>query len=270
MHLKRWITAILLIPVLVYMIGFAPQWFLSLFLALVSLLGIREFNRITDIKSTFFLWSFNVSLTLTLFLVVLIREMILFPVIVAISIMIPFLSCVFYGSKPTSEDIKISALIIFAPLYLIIPLSLILLIRLYPKGYLWIFFFLLVVFSTDIGAFYGGYFFGRHPFFPKISPKKTWEGAIGGIILALLTSFYFLRIFKLYPFNIYAFIMILSVSISAQLGDLMESAIKRAFGIKDSGSILPGHGGILDRIDGVLFSSPVFYIFFYLVTLRRL
>jgi phosphatidate cytidylyltransferase len=130
-----------------------------------------------------------------------------------------------------------------------------------PNGSYWIFFLLIVTFANDTGAFYFGKSMGRHKLYEAVSPNKTWEGAIGGLLSSLIIAFIFLRIFQLHKLSIYIFILVLIMSIASQLGDLCESMIKRIQGIKDSGNLLPGHGGMLDRIDGLLFSIPVLYFY---------
>ena len=125
--------------------------------------------------------------------------------------------------------------------------------------------FFFLVWSNDTFAYLVGRAFGKHKLFERISPKKTWEGFIGGIlctqIIAYLISIYFT---ELAPMHWH--IVALIVSIFGTLGDLVESMFKRSLGVKDSGNILPGHGGILDRFDGVLLSSP--FVVTYLMLVR--
>lgn len=118
---------------------------------------------------------------------------------------------------------------------------------------------LLVVWSTDTGAYIFGRTMGRKKLWPEISPKKTIEGALGGIILACIVAVVFQLIF---PFSFSTIIVILVTilaSVFGQIGDLVESAFKRHYGVKDSGNILPGHGGILDRFDSLLFVFPLLH-----------
>lgn len=126
-------------------------------------------------------------------------------------------------------------------------------------GVEWIVLFFLIVFAGDTGAYFAGMKFGEHKLYPSISPKKTVEGAIGGIISGVvITLFAKLVFFKsLHWSSILLFPLF--VGPVAQIGDLCESFLKRSFDRKDSGSILPGHGGFLDRFDGVVFSLPVMY-----------
>ena len=128
-----------------------------------------------------------------------------------------------------------------------------------------LFFFIIIgTFMSDIGAYFVGIFFGKHKMNPRISPKKTWEGFFGGIILSALFSFLFAFVMALCHHPIlgfldvehWYFILILSLIIPpvAVLGDFVFSSIKRSFNVKDFGMIMPGHGGVLDRIDSIIFS----------------
>jgi len=119
-----------------------------------------------------------------------------------------------------------------------------------------------VIWIGDSCAYYGGRAFGRHALAPTISPKKTVEGAIAGLAGSVLTGLAF-GMFQLgeEPAKLVAASLITAVA--GQIGDLAESALKRSAGVKDSSSLLPGHGGMLDRLDSVIFAAPVFYWFFY-------
>lgn len=118
------------------------------------------------------------------------------------------------------------------------------------------------IWSTDTGAFCVGSLIGKRKLFPRISPNKSWEGAIGGVVIAMVVGYVFSIFFDV--LNIYQWIgLAFVVSVSGIFGDLVESLLKRTWGIKDSGNIMPGHGGFLDRFDSSLFAIPVtaFYLF---------
>jgi phosphatidate cytidylyltransferase len=122
-------------------------------------------------------------------------------------------------------------------------------------------FFFLVLMGSDAGAYYTGRALGKHKLAPSISPGKTWEGAVGGIVAALamaaLAHFWFFRELPLkYILPLAAVMALLGI-----FGDLAESALKRSAGAKDAANILPGHGGMLDRLDSLLFNAPVIYYF---------
>jgi len=118
------------------------------------------------------------------------------------------------------------------------------------------------IWSYDTFAYFVGTRFGKHKLCPKISPKKSWEGLIGGTIITIALYFVFILISNFTPIW-KGFIAVCLIIIFATLGDLFESLLKRAAGIKDSGTLFPGHGGVLDRLDSVLFATPIFIIFWY-------
>lgn len=133
-------------------------------------------------------------------------------------------------------------------------------------GKLLVLYLVLVVKFTDVGAFAVGSLFGRHKLLPRISPKKTWEGCIGGIIAALLASGVFLwvsdgKIGAIAVGRPHMLVLGLMLGIVGTLGDLVESLLKRAANTKDSGSLIPGFGGILDILDSLLLSAPALYIY---------
>jgi len=123
---------------------------------------------------------------------------------------------------------------------------------------------LITLWMTDSAAYFIGTAFGKHKLFPRVSPKKSWEGAIAGFIFAAI-SLIILKILLLTFLNwidIIAFIII--IGIFGQIGDLIESLIKRDAGVKDSSNLIPGHGGIFDRFDSLLFSAPIIYLYLIL------
>ncbi len=127
----------------------------------------------------------------------------------------------------------------------------------------WVFFVLFVTWASDTTAFFTGRKLGRHKLAPSISPGKTWEGSISGIVAAIAMSILF---FTPTPFQLplaywQAIPLSIAVSILGQLGDLTESLLKRNMGVKDSGRLMPGHGGLLDRMDSIIFAGVVVYYF---------
>jgi phosphatidate cytidylyltransferase len=119
---------------------------------------------------------------------------------------------------------------------------------------------LILVWINDTGAFLAGSAIGRHKLFPRISPKKSWEGLIGGTILTLIAAFWMNRVMGMLSINDWIVLAIV-VSVFGVYGDLTESLIKRNANRKDSGTLIPGHGGVLDRIDSMLFVIPVSFIY---------
>ncbi|QAS50967.1 phosphatidate cytidylyltransferase [Halobacillus litoralis] len=128
------------------------------------------------------------------------------------------------------------------------------------SGLEYIFFALFIVWATDTGAYLFGRSLGKHKLWPQISPKKTIEGSVGGIVLACIVAVLFQYFYPLDHSLIVVLLVTILVSIAGQIGDLVESAFKRHYAVKDSGKILPGHGGVLDRFDSLIFILPILHL----------
>ncbi len=124
--------------------------------------------------------------------------------------------------------------------------------------------FFLLLWSNDTFAYLFGVQFGRHRLFERISPKKSWEGFFGGLMMTIIMSLILSKFFSFYSGN-FAVVLAIVISVFGTLGDLVESMFKRSINVKDSGHILPGHGGILDRFDGVLLASPIVFFIFFII-----
>jgi phosphatidate cytidylyltransferase len=130
-----------------------------------------------------------------------------------------------------------------------------------PQGRDWVILALFATFACDIFAYFVGRALGRHKMAPGISPGKTWEGAAGGLVGAVAVGLGVAWLFKLPMGVLQTTVLSIAISVFAQTGDLIESLFKRNMGVKDSGKALPGHGGVLDRIDGVVFAGLVVYYY---------
>jgi len=261
MHLKRWLTGIIAVPALIYIIGFGPRWLFYALLLLFSIIGLFEYFRITSPKQPLPIKIVSFILTFFLFYFIANGPFFMFLAVASLSVIVPFCFYLFFYPDQRPQALEEMAKIIFGLIYICVPLGLLIFIDKHPKGNIWIFFLLFVIFMTDTGAFYFGRLFGKHKLYPSVSPGKTWEGAIGGFFSGLLGVVIFSFFFPSYSINLFVWILAASLSILCQVGDLAESMLKRNCGVKDSGKILPGHGGVLDRIDGLLFAVPILYIF---------
>jgi len=123
---------------------------------------------------------------------------------------------------------------------------------------------LLIIWTYDSGAYISGVLFGKHKMAPNISPKKSWEGFFGGMIFAVIVSFLYSKYTSLLNFTDWIVLSIIIV-LAGTTGDLIESLMKREAGVKDSGTIMPGHGGILDRFDSLLLIIPFVFLYLYLI-----
>ncbi len=153
------------------------------------------------------------------------------------------------------------SLLLLGLLYVPLLLGHLALLHQLPWGREWVFLVLLVVMAGDTGAYFTGVSIGRRKLYPAISPNKSIEGALGGLVGsllgALLAKFWFLPILSTFD----CILLGLGLGVLGQLGDLFESMLKRSFGVKDSGTLIPGHGGILDRLDSLLFAFPPAYYY---------
>jgi len=252
-HKKRILTAIIALPIVIWIVLKAPFFIFCSFVFLVGILASLEFGRLWHLHNLTIL---NVS-RLFLNLLVLIGFALYSPlsgIILAFFLMALYFIWV-YGHQPElTSFLPTISLSLFYPNVL---LGYVFLFIILPQGRLLLLWTLFITFVVDTGAFYAGRKFGRHKLYPAVSPKKSWEGLIGGITSALILggiSAIWLPV---------GFFKILSLSftlaIVSQIGDFFESVLKRQAEAKDSGWLLPGHGGILDRIDGILFALPLSY-----------
>jgi phosphatidate cytidylyltransferase len=175
----------------------------------------------------------------------------------------------FFRQKHDGAMVDLS-LTLGIPIYLGWPFSLALLLRGYqfgwpfPAGVWWLIFLLLGTWGFDSAAFFSGRYLGRHKLAPSISPAKSWEGVAGGMLLSIIAALLFTVIPLHLPWYI-AVILGIWIGIAAVVGDLAESLIKRSTHVKDSGQFMRGHGGMLDRIDSLLFVSIAVYVFAQLI-----
>jgi len=159
---------------------------------------------------------------------------------------------------PTISNLGIT---LFGILYVAFLVSHISLIRNLANGKAWSLFLIATVWAGDISAFTGGSFLGRHKLYPKISPKKTVEGLIAAVIGSIMVALIFRQCF-IPQWSVGNCILVaIGLGVLGQLGDFTESMLKRSAQVKDSGSLIPGHGGMLDRLDSFLFSGPFLYYF---------
>lgn len=263
MHLKRWITGLTALPMLVGIVYLGGMAF-SIFIGIVSIVALWEYYRIVlnpDQKP--FITPITITGFFTAPLIIYAAHIhhvhLILGLITANLIITAFTAIVlFKNNTDILQDVFKQALgIVYAPLLL----TNIILIRNSPDGITWIFFLFCLVFAADIGALYAGTFFGKHKLCPAVSPGKTIEGALGGLVLTTIVGLAFQSFFLPDIATLVTFCLCLCVGIIGPIGDLFESILKRVGNIKDSGSILPGHGGILDRIDAILFVLPVLYLF---------
>jgi phosphatidate cytidylyltransferase len=263
-YLRRWLTGLILVPLLVIIILFCSEAVFCAVIILFILGGVWEYNHMVFgngfVKEKTEGLIFAVIIPLFVFLG---NNQHLLAVL-ALSILLVFILFVL-SIKESKFDVLSVPKVVFGIMYIPFLMSYFISLRMMEKGILWIFFVLVLAFAGDIAALYAGKSFGKHKLVPFVSPGKTVEGLVGLIlgstISCLIFAYYLLPGISLMQIAILAF----AGSIIGQLGDICESAIKRNYGIKDASSLLPGHGGILDRLDCLIFIAPFVYYYRILV-----
>ena len=241
------IIGLFLLTIIVLKGGFI----LLLSIYLISLIGLREFYKAMEKKDIVPIYSIGYLWTTVLF----VNSLSIFDnleIILTFAIIILLILTVIKQDIKT-EDIGITILGMFYVPFLLSNIS-----NLDGSIYIWLIF--IISFGTDTFAYIAGNLFGKNKLSPNISPKKTVEGSIGGIMGSTLLAIIFALYFQLG--SIWKIIILaITCSILSQLGDLVASKIKRSTGIKDFGNIMPGHGGVLDRFDSIIFTAPVIYYY---------
>ena len=263
MHLKRWITGLAAVPFLVFFI-WAGGWVFGGFVAVAGMVALWEYYRIVFSVSGKSIYGPIPLIGFFLCPLIIAAACIGSTAAIAALITGNLLVCAVAGVREYREDPTVTDTVarqVLGTAYIPLLLAHVVLLRNTPDGTAWIFFFLVIVFANDIGALYSGLSFGRHKLCPAVSPGKTIEGSVGGMALCIAVG----ALFKLFFFPDLAWGpsvgFFLCVGVAGPVGDLFESVLKRSGSIKDSGLLLPGHGGILDRIDALLFAAPVAYYY---------
>ncbi|HTY85744.1 MAG TPA: CDP-archaeol synthase [Silvibacterium sp.] len=269
--MKRVVTAAVLIPIVLLLVFWAPLWLLVLAAALVAELAVWEYLSLADAMGAKTPRAAVSAAVALLFVCIFRRPDFLGPLLGALSLAL-FALCAF--RSPMNRVLPDTAYSVFGMLYIGVPLTTLPLLSEQENGPSLLLFLFFVVWAGDVAALYVGRAWGRRKLAPAISPGKTWEGAAASVLGSLLVGLLLLelaaslsrgnfgRLSSLlsYPGSIARWLVLaVMLNIAAQVGDLVESAIKRGAGVKDSGSILPGHGGVLDRIDALLVASPVLW-----------
>ena len=290
--LKRILTAVVLIPLVLLLILRAPIPVVALVTALVALLATQELLKLAEVYGIRpSPWATYIFIGLFfIFLAVppgdnkpLLSSAIFIYTAGFAAAIAPFVFLTI-GMRRADLSTAFQAALVstFAFAYVALPLGFLVQIREQWSGAFLLLYLLLLVWAGDIFAYFVGRSLGRHLMSPRISPKKTWEGAIASLLASLVVGmllynyalpissallnahlierrdgFFALQKPPLLP----VLLLSAAINIAAQLGDLVESLIKRGAGVKDSGAILPGHGGMLDRIDALLFAAPVLWYY---------
>lgn len=258
-HIKRIVTGVVLIIAVLLILMSEYKWPFTLAVISISQLCLYEYLALKSNLSQTVRVCMHIICFFTLGLFIL-KQWIFLPVV----LFLPIIFIAFWILKQRRilvEDLENISFALLGCLYITLPFALLITLELLPNGKLWIMFLIAVVAAGDISAYYVGKGFGRIPLSKEISPKKTLEGAIGSTVGSLLAGMLFLNASKIQRIDLIVILLTFLISVMSQAGDLFESWLKRVHQKKDSGNILPGHGGILDRVDGLIFGIPPLYCF---------
>ncbi len=264
MRFARELTALVAAPAAIWITGWGPVWLFNGTVALICVLAMYEFLALGKAKG------YDVPTVLCIVIMLLIMAaFILDDLSVELGMFAALLiipASYVFTNKSLEDSLPSSAVAVLATTYVgMLGGSLIRLHNDFPEGYKLVFFLLLVVWLGDSGAYYVGKQFGKHKLSPRISPKKTIEGLAGGITASIITAVVIhYTFFPKFPL-LHAIIAGVILSFAGVIGDLAESMWKRSAAVKDSGTLIPGHGGFLDRFDSILFTAPILYCYWTLI-----
>lgn len=256
----RELTAAALAPLTIYLVGWGHPMVFNGAIALISLLALYEFLDLGRKKG----YQIPVFLCIAIALVI-IAAFVLDDLSVEIGMFATLLvipASYVFGHGDLDNALPSSAIAVLGTMYVgMLGGCLIRLRHDFAEGPKLVFFLLLVVWLGDSGAYYVGKKFGRRKLSPRISPKKTVEGLLGGITTSVITAVVIhLTFFREFPL-LHAIIVGAVLSVAGVVGDLAESMWKRSAAVKDSGTLIPGHGGFLDRFDSILYTAPILYVY---------
>ena len=260
--LKRTLTSIALILFVAATVFIFPDWFFCFIVTLFIGLGLYEFFEMVKNKGIFIYQYYGIFTGALLPILIYLKYGGFVPdlepfLIVVISLFVFILQ---FTRKDNSQALAGIAITLLGILYISWFFSFLIRLKYLPNGAALVAFLLLVTKAGDMGAYFIGKFFGRHNLIPRISPKKTVEGTIAGFIASIAAAFLSR---KLLPGSSFVDLIMLGalLGVLSQIGDLSESLIKRDCHVKDAARYLPGLGGVLDVIDSLLFTTPIFYFY---------
>jgi phosphatidate cytidylyltransferase len=265
--MKRIVTAFFLVPIAVYGTLLAPWW---LFLSIVTLVAVLCFHEYAQMTGSFAPLGYVAGI---LILIAPQSQIMLLIVCATLAAM-----CLPLAAPNVEKSVAGSAALVLGIVYIFGSWKIAILLHDSadqraafgsPAGHHWLMFGLMVNWIGDTGAYYVGKNFGKRKLAPAVSPGKTWEGAAASAVTGVIFGLLYLPLAIKGTSFLAAALLALVANAAGQAGDLAESAIKRGVGVKDSGTILPGHGGFLDRVDSTMFALPVLYTVLSLLNTRQ-
>ena len=262
-HVKRWITGIVALPLIIVLV-LGPPYGLAILITLLILGAVHEYNSMVFRGGEVIEKVEGMVIGLLVPAGALLGGTGLMLGVATLSL-ITVLLVFLYQVREDGFDLTAPMKVIFGVMYIPVTISHIITTRALDDGILWVFFLVVIAFSSDVSAFYAGRTWGKKKLMPAVSAGKTVAGSIGSMTGSIVGCTVF-GVFLLEAIPLWHIVIIaVMANILGQLGDLCESALKRVSAVKDSGSLLPGHGGVLDRLDTFTFVIPFVYYYIILV-----
>jgi len=261
----RLISAIVLIVLVLIALFLAPEWGVALLVSGVTYAVMYELTKVFNLSEKRILTAINFIFATVFMAFGYIASFKYLPMFLVLYIIVLMAIAVLDNERVSFSDVTASCFLLFYSVALLVHLTL---IRKLDNGVALLFLTLMGTYVTDSGAYFTGIFLGKHKLIEKVSPNKTVEGAIGGIFSAVVSFIVYGVVVNHLGYDVnFLNLLILSVlcAVVAQLGDLSASVMKRSFKVKDFGHVIPGHGGIVDRVDSLMFVAPLVYYFITLL-----
>lgn len=256
--LTRVRTAAILIPIILALVLGAPDALFVVVLVLVALLTLREYLDLVERwgQAPLRYFSFLAVIALVAWPPAAGAAALLAPLALALALR---------PARALEKSLPGASATVLGILYIGVPLALLADLRRLPDGPRWVIYVLALIWVSDTAAYFVGRALGRRRMAPRISPGKTWEGAVASLIAGVAFGMAYTKYFLVGVSPVWSAATAVLVNLAGQTGDLAESALKRGAGVKDSSTVLPGHGGFLDRLDALLFAVPALW---YILSLR--
>jgi phosphatidate cytidylyltransferase len=263
MLLQRVLTALVLVPLTILIIWLSSEPVFAAIVGFAFLAAMWEWTALAGLKGKAGRIAVLLLAACLFALLWWMRETVITPLTIAAGVAWWLVACFWlrhfaFGAAPTLEN---GAKKLFAGLFVIVPawMALVSIHSHSPHGHWWVFLTLVIVWASDIGAYFSGRTFGKRKLAPQISPGKTWAGAYGAMVAGLLVAEIGAWLLGVRGAQLVALAVLAAITVAVSIvGDLIESLMKRHAQVKDSGTIFPGHGGLMDRLDSVFAATPVF------------
>jgi phosphatidate cytidylyltransferase len=253
------ITAFILLPVIILTILKGGPFGFACLVSIFTFIGMREFYHMALPGRTLEAWLAAICSGVMIFIPLLGGVQLILATVT--TLVLAFALLFLFRIREIADAARDIAYAVLGFMYIPLLLMHLVMLRQTAYGWQWQLVIMLIVMTNDSAAYYTGSAFGKHRLYPLVSPKKSIEGALGGLVGSIVGTMLARYIFFPQMTLVDALVTAVFIGVLGQTGDLFESLLKRSFGVKDSGNSIPGHGGVLDRLDSIIFAAPATYYY---------